>query len=76
LEHVFKCDVECVEHAEALTLDKALVVDLEKLANETLCSPNKHTGSFKAAEHTKAVPLDPSTPEDKTLRVSSSLDSK
>jgi hypothetical protein len=58
---VFKCDIECVEHTEVLALDEALVADLEKLANETLGSPNKHAGSFKAVEHTKVVPLDPST---------------
>jgi hypothetical protein len=34
IEHAFDCDVECVEHAEALTLDETLVADMEKLANE------------------------------------------
>jgi hypothetical protein len=32
--HAFDCDVECVEHVEALALDETLVADLEKLANE------------------------------------------
>jgi hypothetical protein len=75
-EHMFECDVECVERVEALAHDEALVADLEKLANEALDSPNKQAGSFEAAEHTKAVPLDPSDPEGKTLRVSSTLDPK
>jgi hypothetical protein len=34
IEHAFDCDVECVEHVEALALDETLVGDLEKLANE------------------------------------------
>jgi hypothetical protein len=76
IEHAFDCDVECVEHAEALAVDKALVTTLEKMANEDLDSTAKHTGNFEAAEQTKEVPLDPAAPEGKTLRVSSTLDPK
>jgi hypothetical protein len=76
IEHAFDCDVECVEHVEALALDEALVENLEKLVNEDLDSAAKHTGSFEAAEQTKEVPLDPATPEGKALRFSSTLDSK
>jgi hypothetical protein len=76
IEHTFDCDVECVEHAEALVLDEALVVDMEKLVNEDLDSATKHAGSFEAAEQTKQVPLDPAAPEGKALRVSSTLDPK
>jgi hypothetical protein len=51
IEHTFDCDVECVEHAEALALDEALVANLEKLVNEDLVSAAaKHAGSFEAAE--------------------------
>jgi hypothetical protein len=76
IEHAFDCDVECVEHAEALALDETLVMDLDKLANEGLDSSVKHAGSFEAAEQTKEVPLDPAAPEGKTMRVSSSLNPK
>jgi hypothetical protein len=76
IEHAFDCDVECVEHAEALALDKALVAGLTKLVNEDLDSAAKHVGSFKTAEQTKEVPLDPTAPEGKALRVSSTLDPK
>jgi hypothetical protein len=76
IEHAFDCDVECVEHTEALALDEALVVNLEKLVNEDLDSTAKHAGSFEAAEQTKEVPLDPAAPEGKALRVSSTLDPK
>jgi hypothetical protein len=55
-------DVECVEHTEALTLNKSLAAVVEKLANEGLDSPTKHAGSFKAAEQTKEVPLDTAAP--------------
>jgi hypothetical protein len=61
-EHAFDCDVECVEHAEALALDEALVANMEKLVNEDLSSTAKHAVSFEAAEQTKEVPLDPAAP--------------
>jgi hypothetical protein len=76
IEHAFDCDVECVEHAEALALDEVLVTTLEKMVNEDLDSTSKHTGNFEAAEQTKEVPLDPAAPEGKALRVSSTLDPK
>jgi hypothetical protein len=76
IEHAFDCDVECVEHAEALALDEALVANLEKMVNKNLDSTAKHVGSFEAVEQTKEVPLDPAAPEGKALRVSSTLDPK
>jgi rhamnose utilization protein RhaD (predicted bifunctional aldolase and dehydrogenase) len=76
IKHAYDCDVECVEHAEALALDATLVADMEKLANEGPNSSSKHAGSFKAAKQTKEVPLDPAAPEGKVLRVSSTLDPK
>jgi hypothetical protein len=72
IEHAFDCDVECVEHAEAL----ALVANMEKMVNEDLSSTAKHAGSFEAAEQTKEVPLDPAALEGKALRVRSTLNPK
>jgi hypothetical protein len=57
-------------------MDESLVANLEKLVNKDLDSTAKHAGSFEAAEQTKEVPLDPTTPEGKALRVSSTLDPK
>jgi hypothetical protein len=31
-EHAYECDVECVEHAEALALDEALTAQLQGMA--------------------------------------------
>jgi hypothetical protein len=76
IQHAFDCDVECMEHAEALALDEALVANLEKLVYEDLDSTAKHADSFEAAEQTKEVPLDPAAPEGKLLRVRSTLDPK
>jgi hypothetical protein len=76
IEHAFDCDVECVEHVEALALDEALVTTLEKMVNDDLDSTTKHAGNFEAAEQTKEVPLDTAAPEGKALMVSSTLDPK
>jgi hypothetical protein len=76
IENAFDCNVECVEHAEALALDEALVVNMEKLVNDELDSSAKHAGSFEAAELNKEVPLDPAALEGKALRVSSTLNPK
>jgi hypothetical protein len=70
IEQAFDCDVECVEHAEALVLEEALIANMEKQVNEDLDSSTKHVGSFEAAKQTKEVPLDPAAPEGKALRVS------
>jgi hypothetical protein len=76
IEHAFDCDVECVEHTEALASDEELVASMEKLVNEDLDSTAKHADGFVAAEQTKEVPLDPAAPEGKALRVNSTLDPK
>jgi hypothetical protein len=56
IEPAFYCDVECVEHAEALALDEALVANLEKLVNEDLDSTTKHAGNFEALNRPKRCP--------------------
>jgi hypothetical protein len=35
-EHAYECDIECVEHAEALAVDEALAADLQRMANEAM----------------------------------------
>jgi hypothetical protein len=57
IEHVFDCNVECVEHAEAMALDETLVANLEKLVNEDLDSIAKHASSFETIKQTKEVPV-------------------
>jgi hypothetical protein len=49
---------------------------MEKMVNEDLYSTAKHAGSFEVAKQTKDVPHDPTAPEGKALRVSSTLDPK
>ena len=75
-EHAYECDVECVEHTEALALDEALTVQLQGMAEEAMDSKQRHAGNFEPAEGTKDVPLNPETPDDKALKISATLDSK
>jgi hypothetical protein len=57
--HAYKCDMECVEYAEALAESEALIADLESLSKEAP-DAKRHAGNFEPAETVKSVPLDPS----------------
>jgi hypothetical protein len=74
-EHAYECDVECVEHGEAILESAALAADLDGLSKE-IPDPKRHTGSFEPAEDVKLVPLDPANPDGKALNVSATLDPK
>jgi hypothetical protein len=56
IEHEFDCGFECMEHAEALVLDEALMANLEKLVNEDLDSAAKQTGSSRLLSRPKRCP--------------------
>ena len=75
-EHAYECDIEFIERAKAQTEDEALAATLDKMASEAMDSARRHAGSFEPAEGIKTVPLDPSHPDGKALRVSTTLDSK
>ena len=75
-EHAYECDVECIEHAEALAVDEALAADLQRMANEAMDSAQRHAGSFEPAEGTKDFPLNPNKHDGKMLKISASLSSK
>jgi hypothetical protein len=68
-EHAYECDVECVEHGEAILESATLAANLDGLANETP-DPKRHVGNFKPVEDIKLVPLDPTDPKGKALSIS------
>ena len=74
-ELVYECDVECVEHREAIENSTKLASKLEALAAEAP-DPKRHAGSFKPAEGTKKIPLDPKDTDGKVLTISADLDPK
>jgi hypothetical protein len=73
--HVYECDVECMEYAEALAESEALIADLENLSKEVL-DAKRYAGNFEPAETVKSVPLDPSNDTSKQVRIGSELDPK
>jgi hypothetical protein len=74
-EHAYECDVECVEHGEAVLESATLAADLDGLANE-IPDPKRHASSFEPAEDVKLVPLDPTNPKRKALSISATLNPK
>jgi hypothetical protein len=74
-QHTYKCDMECVEYAEALAESEALIADLENLSRETP-DVKRHAGNFEPAETVKSVPLDPCNDASKQIRISTELDPK
>jgi hypothetical protein len=74
-EHAYECNVECIEHGEAILESATLVADLDGLANE-IPDPKCHAASFELAEDVKLVPLDPTNPKGKALSISATLDPK
>jgi hypothetical protein len=74
-EHAYECDVECVEHGEAVLESATLVANLNGLAKE-IPDLKRHAGNFKPTEDIKLVPLDPTDPNRKPLSVSATLDPK
>jgi hypothetical protein len=73
--HAYKCDVECVEYAEALAESEALIADLDCLSKEAP-DTKRHAGNFEPAEAVKSVPLNPSNDTGKKVRIGSELDPK
>jgi hypothetical protein len=73
--HLYECDVECVEYAEALAESEALIADLECLSKE-VPDAKRHADNFEPAEAVKSVPLDPSNDACKQVRIGSELDPK
>jgi hypothetical protein len=74
-EHAYECDMEYVEHGEAILESATLAVNLDDLANE-IPDPKRHTGNFEPVEDVKLVPIDPTDPKGKALSINATLDPK
>jgi hypothetical protein len=73
--HTFECDIECCEYAEALHESEALVAALEVSSPEEP-DPKRSAGTFEPTVEVKEVSLDPGSPDDKVVRISTTLDPK
>jgi hypothetical protein len=74
-EHTYECDVECVEHREAILELATLAADLDGLAKE-IPNPKRHAGNFELVEDIKLVPLDLASSDRRALNISATLDPK
>jgi hypothetical protein len=71
--HVYECDVECVEYAEALAESEALIADLESLSKE-VPDVKRHAGNFEPAETVNSSLSTPATtPPSKSRSAPSSI---
>jgi hypothetical protein len=74
-EHAYECDVECVEHGEAVLESATLAADLDGLVRE-IPDPKRHASNFEPTEDVKLVPLNPTSSNGRALKVSVTLDPK
>ncbi|XP_066310845.1 uncharacterized protein [Miscanthus floridulus] len=74
-EHAYDCDVECIEYAEAIIEAETLIVNPDQLDNEV---PNskRHAGTFESTEAVKLIPVNPTCPDNRALRISATFDIK
>ncbi|XP_066360917.1 uncharacterized protein [Miscanthus floridulus] len=74
-EHAYDCDVECIEYAEAIVEAETLIANLDQLGSE-VPDAKRRVGTFKPMEAVKLVPVDPTDPNGRGLKISATLDSK
>jgi hypothetical protein len=74
-EHAYECDVECIEHGEAILESATLAADLDGLAKE-IPDPKCHAGNFEPVQDVELVPLDLASSDGRALKVSATLDPK
>ena len=67
--------MECYEHAKVIVASTELTTILKEATEDTLDS-KQTAGTFKPIEDVKEVPMDPSYPNSKVLRISTTLSSK
>ena len=71
-QRTYECEVECCEHATAIVTSKELAAIWEEIVEEAP-DAEKVTGSFKSAEGSKEVIIDPGSSEGKMVRIGTTL---
>ena len=74
-QRAYECEVECCDHASAVVATKELATLREEVAKKTPDAKTT-TGSFKPAEGSKEVHVDPSSSKTKRVRIGTSLSSE
>ncbi|XP_066323891.1 uncharacterized protein [Miscanthus floridulus] len=71
----YECEVKCCGHATAVVASEELATLRGEVTKEVL-DAKKSTGSFKSAEGSKEVLVDPSSSKAKKVRIGTALSSK
>ncbi|XP_066320497.1 uncharacterized protein [Miscanthus floridulus] len=66
---------ECIEYAEAIVEAETLIADLDQLGSK-VPDVKRRAGTFEPAEAVKVVPVDPTVPDGRGLKISATLNSK
>ena len=74
-QQAYECEVECYGHATTIVASGELAALKDEVAKETP-DAKKSTGSFKSAEGSKEVLIDPSSSKGKMVRIGTTLSSK
>ncbi|XP_066324018.1 uncharacterized protein [Miscanthus floridulus] len=74
-KHAYDYDIECIEYAEALMEAETLIVNLDRLRSETPDSKHR-VRTFEPTEAVKLILVDPIYPDDRAVRISTTLDIK
>ncbi|XP_066391914.1 uncharacterized protein [Miscanthus floridulus] len=73
--HAYECEVKCCGHATAVVVSKELATLRGEVTKEAP-DAKKSIGSFKSAEGSKEVLMDPSSSEAKKVRIGTVLSSE
>ena len=74
-QRAYKCEVECCGHATAIVASGELAALKEEVSKEAP-DAKKSTGSFESTEGSKEVLVDPSSSEEKMVRIGTALSSE
>ena len=74
-QRAYECEVECCGHATAIIASGELATLREEVSKEAP-DTKKSTGSFKSAEGSKGVLIDPSSSEGKMVHIGTTLSSE
>ena len=74
-QRAYKCEVECYGHAATAVASRELATLREEVTEETP-DAKKAIGSFQSAEGSKEVLVDPSSSEEKMVRIGTTLSSE
>ena len=74
-QRAYECEVECCDHATAIVASGELAVIRKEVTDEAP-DPKRSAKSFEPVEGAKEVPIDPSSPEGKVVRIGTTFSSK